>query len=467
MSRVPAQAKVKVPASARFALHPYLLYWLENRSSSNWETFEEFKQDVVFVLKQFANLRRKTSLRQALVAALWLYVNVEKCDKLNAIEYWGSFVEIVQNVSTQYEPSERPSQMVLWNMKLQLANFFCDHEPVIPLNAHQPLSQKIPQDFDAKEAKEDEWLDLAKYFVEMASGLESRFKKLVLKLDRNALVGVKSVTRAFEKASHDYGMDTSRVLDYLRALVHIEIDAACECKDIHDSYNRVIRPFRGQIVRQKFFPPSEDNPLPRILLNLNYEGMIVELQVHFQFAGYDENFRDFQHTLYELVRKDVVKANLKEHVIELTMDLIRKLGVGIGDGDFKFKPGVTKDVNFVCGMKNDVSIEFEKKKGDPVVRVFEAQQQKDGDGDFIDKYLYARKSGPVELPFLANEMSLWLTWNPMMHPHTALRWEMYQAQNFDPIAVDLLAWTNPNIIDITLWKLIYPKHLLEPMSTKR
>jgi hypothetical protein len=137
-----------------------------------------------------------------------------------------------------------------------------------------------------------------------------------------------------------YDGDFTRVLDYLRGTVFISVDLATSSEALKTKYDKVISDLErkiGRVQRVKLFRMEGLKSPPRILINLLFDrnsrgvSLICEVQVRFALYGFDFEFQNFLHAVYELERKPMVHINWKPHVFGLTRDMLSKTGISLDD----------------------------------------------------------------------------------------------------------------------------------------
>eukprot|EP00475_Leptophrys_vorax_P044605 TRINITY_DN8_c0_g2_i2.p2 TRINITY_DN8_c0_g2~~TRINITY_DN8_c0_g2_i2.p2 ORF type:complete len:166 (-),score=39.98 TRINITY_DN8_c0_g2_i2:120-617(-) len=99
-------------------------------------------------------------------------------------------------------------------------------------------------------------------------------------------------------------------------------------KDLYEKVsgvkNEVVTRF-GEPLRMKVQKLEEMAPLPRILLNLDFCGLICEVQIRLRLKGMDILYQDFVHDVYEWLRTPYRNP---KHLVK---DMVSKGGVKIPD----------------------------------------------------------------------------------------------------------------------------------------
>jgi hypothetical protein len=302
---------------------------------SNWTSWtrEDFEGKLRNVLNYVGDDSSVENVVHSSTVALWMLLNAVTCrhDEENIL--WTNFVKMLEDYDKTIVPDKAPSEGALKAMKEALAGAFVDI-------SKEQMKDQVSQSSDP--------VNTAEKYVERARELEEGFLEKLRKLDSRAISNVKSVERALEKANADYGGDASRVLDYLRSIIHIHVDVGDTTEKILQRYQRAKAGLPGRIVRLKAF--GDVNELPRVLTNLEYEGIICEVQIHFRFRGFDEDYQRKKHLVYELIRKPMRRINEKDHAIDLLLDLCIHGGLQIDRED-------------LLGDIQDFTYESEEQKG--------------------------------------------------------------------------------------------------------
>jgi hypothetical protein len=205
--------------------------------------------------------------------------------------------------------------------------------------------------------------------MKTASTSFESFQETLKSINQDAHCNLKSEARIKEKAElpvdeDGYGGDYSRVLDYLRGTIYIDVDLGLDSKSLQSKVSKVLTTLQqriGAIRRTKVFMATDEVPLPRILLNLDChhaQGFICEVQIRFRLWGMDKVYHDFVHELYELTRKPAQDVNQKAHLLSLIRDMLAKLGIEVTE---KMMLWIVRCEKVVFSQLEDQSSEDEEK----------------------------------------------------------------------------------------------------------
>eukprot|EP00475_Leptophrys_vorax_P029279 TRINITY_DN4281_c0_g1_i1.p1 TRINITY_DN4281_c0_g1~~TRINITY_DN4281_c0_g1_i1.p1 ORF type:complete len:432 (-),score=136.07 TRINITY_DN4281_c0_g1_i1:215-1510(-) len=297
---------------------------------SNWTTWsrEQFELRLAAVLNYVGNDSSVENVVHSSSVALWLLLNVHLCKHEEENLLWTNFPSMLADYDKTIAPDKAPSKDALDAMKAALELAFVDI-------SKEQMKEQVSQIVESGETPS------AEKYVARARELEPGFLAKLRQLDSRAISNVKSADRAIEKANADYSGDTSRVLDYLRSIVHVHVDVGDTAEKILQRYNRAKNGLPGTIRRLKAF--GDVNELPRVLLNIEYEGIIGEVQIHFRFRGFDADYQRKKHLVYELIRKPTRRINEKDHVVDLLLDLCEHCGLHVTREDLL---GDIQDVSY-------------------------------------------------------------------------------------------------------------------------
>jgi hypothetical protein len=192
------------------------------------------------------------------------------------------------------------------------------------LRSKFPAPSQASTDFDTEEKA-------MRYYMDRAKSLEKGFAQTLRNIEPKATVSLKGAERIKEKTRQDYNGDYSRVCDYLRGTVHIPLDTGSQPNDLLAIYKDILGRFSGKVLRQKLV---NDDQHPRTLLNLvigddEKSQMVCEVQVHLQMAGFDDDFLDFLHNVYELKREEKHFVDRKANVEEQLIELLARCGLNV------------------------------------------------------------------------------------------------------------------------------------------
>lgn len=328
----------------------------QEHSWKKWESPESFKSDLREVLSTFRVLDTRDKLLTAASAALWILANVHYTEHhLNPKddEIWAQVPQILKDLAKELvKPAKEPSASDVASMQKAVAEVITEipKDPLFAKLLDSSKSHPAQRGRDKLAVVKDN-SDVQNYKVEVEAQLKEAQKVLpiLLKrlqpLDPLVHVEVKRFDRAMVKAqSEKYGGDVTQVLDYLRSSMTIHVRPGDSAADVLAAFHKVTESLSGRIVRMKLFP-DEKGGLSRVLLDLEFDFHICELIVFFRYAGYDEHYWVFKHTMFEMSEKENRNADRpKEHVIRVLMDLLAKTGIVLDD-DF-LKHQIVKRVMF-------------------------------------------------------------------------------------------------------------------------
>jgi hypothetical protein len=371
-------------------------------SFRDWEVDLNFlKHDLTTAIKLLANKRSsKQSLVGTAVCCFWLLFNVHWSVLRNADEVMSNFIPICSEFASSYTGSvDAPT---LDKMKTTINEFLKGEEE---MRSKPKLSQALP-----KEIKCDGTDERAlNYFVETAQKLNSEFLAKLKSFNDRATANYKQEDRAREKACLEekeggYDGDFTRVLDYLRGTVFIDVDTATTAVKLRQKFEKVKAKLTkeiGSIERVKIFQMENNKTPPRILINLAFsnnsskKSIVCEVQVRFALYGFDFEFQNFMHTVYELERKPMNDVNWKPHVLGLTRDVLDKTGLSVDDSavDSWVKKANLVEVDYLKGQYEDedqIKIVLTKFKG--------TRHEKKQELAFMVEYVLDEHGEPTYVP---------------------------------------------------------------------
>eukprot|EP00475_Leptophrys_vorax_P030856 TRINITY_DN4654_c0_g1_i11.p1 TRINITY_DN4654_c0_g1~~TRINITY_DN4654_c0_g1_i11.p1 ORF type:complete len:375 (-),score=102.46 TRINITY_DN4654_c0_g1_i11:24-1148(-) len=359
-------------------LNSELVELIKSRSQADWTNLDEFKKDLEVVVLCFLEaMKTPNHLISCLVGSFWLLFNATFCKQARANDLWKNFRDLLEQIAVSHPPHDCPPEESLRRVRDQLQTFFksvAEKKPEVSQTAIDEV-----QDFTSEEERQ---MQLAVKYCSRAEELVPEFENLLKNLDRHFIVGSKSPQRAYDKAVKDYGGNVARVLDYLRGMIHVFVDETDTASDIAVRYGTVLKTLGNEIYRVKVFPEDESNRLPRVLVNFQFNDLIAEVQIHFRTPGVNDDYQVFLHTVYELVRKDVFRVNMKDHIIELILDMIHKTGLAVSDKLVKTNAQSVMIRAFTDQVTVDVQMPDGRVKSIEGVLL----QETDKDGDALERY---------------------------------------------------------------------------------
>jgi hypothetical protein len=323
-------------------------------SSKDWENLRElFPADLRVIMKYLAQQRfSKENLLSASLLSMWLVYNLIHANLMNGSEIWKNFIPILSHFVNNYIGT---ASIEIYNKMKNAINTFLEEERKEIEEITQPNPSGL--EGDRKEIKEItqpnpsglQGSALLSHYIEMASTLNNDFHDKLKGFDSRAVSCPKDRARAKEKAdltvnAGGYAGDYSRVLDYLRGTLFIDVDVATQAEDLKERFGEIRRDLEesfGPITRQKVFLMDRGKGPPRILLNLRYSNnpqgleLICEIQIRFSLYGFGPEFQDIMHLVYEMERKPKRVINWQPHIRELSKEIVKKTGIDLNVEGFK------------------------------------------------------------------------------------------------------------------------------------
>jgi hypothetical protein len=379
-------------------------------SAKDWQSAPAtFPSDLRVIMKCISQQRTsKENLLAASATCLWFLSNFTRAKLEKEYDLWSSFVPILNGFARTYKGSLDEKAYI--DMKTNI-NTFMDGET----KKEKVLCQPVPAEY-----KDGTLLD---YYVNQATKLNDEFDRKLKSFNNQAISVPKKKERAKEKADlaedeGGYNGDYGRVLDYLRGTVFIDVDRSTSSQDLKKKFDRVIGNLAreiGPIERQKIFPMDVNKGPPRFLLNLRFKNnslkteIICEVQIRFSLYGFDQDFQDFLHMVYELERKPMKDINWKPHVLELSKEMLAKTGIHLTEDFFNlwFAKASLIELRYDKGKEENedkLKIVVTKNKGSPLQIIkklsFDIAYILDKDGDPLkvtgktDKYQFQLVPSP-------------------------------------------------------------------------
>jgi hypothetical protein len=333
---------------------PEKVRFILSGSAKDWETAREtFSSDLTSIMTHMSQQRTsKENLLAASSTTLWLLSNLTRADLHNGDDLWTNFVPILNEFARDYRG--RLDNESYLKMK-DTVNMFMREIG----EERKDLRQPIPGEIEEKA--------LLRHYSDLAKNLEDEFR-LKLSFQKEAICNLKAEKRVIEKANlpktkGGYDGDYSCVLDYLRGTVFIDVDKSTSSVLLKEKYDLVIANLTtdiGSIERRKVFQMDNDQGPPRFLLNLRFNNnslqkdLICEVQIRFSLYGFDPDFQDFLHLVYELERKPKKEINWKPHILQLSREMLQKTGIVFTDGEFdNFQFAQHVEIQYVKGDRQD------------------------------------------------------------------------------------------------------------------
>eukprot|EP00475_Leptophrys_vorax_P035598 TRINITY_DN5884_c0_g1_i1.p1 TRINITY_DN5884_c0_g1~~TRINITY_DN5884_c0_g1_i1.p1 ORF type:complete len:1002 (+),score=303.46 TRINITY_DN5884_c0_g1_i1:61-3066(+) len=291
----------------------------------SWKDWERgdilLQEDVKTILLHFVvRSYSEQNLCSSIFSLVWLLINVARAHPRNGSQLWKTFIHSLENFCIDYIGA--CDVEAYKSMKTMVNSCLSEFKPLTPqIKQEVPEGEGNPSSFLRQQA---------------LNKLES-FENKLRRINQDARCNVKGEARIKEKAELDenhggYDGDFTRVLDYLRGTIYISIDPSTH--DLKESVDGVLKRLQhdiGPIRRMKLFKAEDRVPLPRLLLNLDFEGLVCEVQIRFRLWGMDTVYQDFVHELYELMRKPSQDVNLQSHLITMILDMLGKLQINISN----------------------------------------------------------------------------------------------------------------------------------------
>eukprot|EP00475_Leptophrys_vorax_P004984 TRINITY_DN129_c0_g1_i12.p1 TRINITY_DN129_c0_g1~~TRINITY_DN129_c0_g1_i12.p1 ORF type:complete len:402 (-),score=106.29 TRINITY_DN129_c0_g1_i12:75-1280(-) len=303
--------------------------------SGSWRDWEQgdtwLTSDLSVILRHFAERKYSAqNLSSSIVSLLWLILNVSRAYPRNGDKLWTTFIQMLENFCIDYRGVCGADD---YNNMKQIVNSCLDGFE----NSAPTVNQSVPHEEDA-----------LTYLMENASQNFKRFESMLKSIDPSARCNLKAEARVREKAELEekeggYDGDYTRVLDYLRGTIYIDVYP--ETTNLRDIVEKVLRRLQrdlGSTRRVKVFKAEDQIPLPRILLNLDFKGLVSEVQVRFRLWGMDNVYQDFVHELYELNRKPVLHVNAQSHLVTLIREMLGKLRFEVNEDTMEWIRMCTK-----------------------------------------------------------------------------------------------------------------------------